>query len=263
MNAVYYLFKNYFPLLILLVFLSSCGSYKKNALFNSKYDILADTSKTIFVGNAQDTYSKEYIIRVGDRLQIRNLQDPELPASTAVTSNTVSTLNGFLVEPDSTFLLPAIGKIKIAGFTKENARKLIENLYKEKLLKNPIIELNIANFYVNVLGEFTRVGKVQYEQVNPSLIEIIALSGGLTEFAEPRKLKIIRGKLDNPEIIYVNLTDINSLSSKKVVIQNGDLLYIPKKRIEYININIRAFGNLIQPLLILVNTALIVYSFTR
>ena len=264
MNGVYYLSKNYFPLLILsVILLSSCGSYKKTTLFNSKYDVLADTSKTVYVANGQNNYTADYIIRVGDRLQIRNLQDTELPASSNPTSIGVLNEGGFLVEIDSTILLPALGKFKVAGLIKETVRGLIEKEYKDKLLKNPIIELNISNFTVSALGDFNKVGKITFDKHNPNLIEIIGLCGGITEFADPRKLKIIRGNLANPEIIFVNLTDINSLSNSKTIIQNKDILYLPKRRIEYINNNIRPINALIQPLLILINTALVVYSITR
>ena len=264
MNSVYSLFKNYFPLLIVgLVFLSSCGSYKKNALFNSKYDVLADTAKTVYVANGQDNYSADYIIRVGDKLQIRNLQDPELPASSISTSSESITKGGFLVAVDSTILLPAIGKFKVAGLSKEIARSLIEKQYKDKLLKNPIIELNIANFAVSALGDFKFQGTITFDKFNSNLVEIIALFGGITDSADPRKLKIIRGNLNNPEIIFVNLTDINSLSNSKTIIQNGDILYLPKKRIEYTAINLRSITILVQPLILIINTALIVFTLIR
>ena len=199
MTGAYYRLKYYLPfLLLIIVFLSSCGSYKKSTLFNSKYDVLADTSKTVYVANGQDNYSADYIIRVGDKLQIRNLQDPELPASSNPTSGVASNESGFLVEIDSTILLPALGKFKVAGLSKEIVRGLIEKQYKDKLLKNPIIELNISNFSVSALGDFIRVGKITFDKFNPSLVEILALCGGVSEFADPRKLKIIRGNLNNP-----------------------------------------------------------------
>lgn len=262
-----YRLKYYSPLfLLVIVFLSSCGSYKKNTLFNSKYDVLADTAKTVYVANDhREPVSEEYVLQVGDRLRLKNLQDVKLV--TESSSNAIGAGNeaksGYLIERDSTVLLPVIGKLKVAGLTKSNARNIITDTYASKLLKDPIIDISVLNFSVTILGEFNTQGKIYLETEQTNIIDILGLVNGITLNADVKKLKIIRGDLKNPEIVYVDLSNINSLASSKTILQNKDILYLPVKKSYFKSENLKTNLNLLTPLILIFNTILVLYNFTR
>ncbi|MEO5911208.1 MAG: polysaccharide biosynthesis/export family protein [Pelobium sp.] len=252
--------------LLSIIFFSSCGSYQKNILFNSKYDVLADTAKTVYVANDKHKpLNEDYILRVGDRIAFKNLQDVKL-----VTENSKLDLkdgsevkSGYLIEKDSMVFLPVVGNIKLAGFSRSEARNIINERYAAKLLKDPMIDIYILNFSVTILGEFNTQGKIYLETEPTDIIDVLGLAKGVSLIADVQKLKIIRGNLQNPEIIYVNLSDINSLASNKIYLQNKDILYLPAKKSFYKSETTRTNINLIQPLILVLNTILVLYNITR
>lgn len=256
--------------LIAFLFFSSCGSRKERTLFNAPSDIVTDTIKQVYVVNDQgiDSY---YKIKVNDLIAIRNVQNKEFGATASL--NSASTTNNptggiqnvlsYQVQPDGKVNLPAIGKVEIAGLTRREATTKIENIYKEKLLSDPIIELSIVNLKVTLLGEFAKQGNFLLERDNTTLIDIIGEAGGIGKTADPKTCKIIRGDRSNPEIIYVNLNDINSLASKKLILQNDDIIILQTTKSTALSEKLQSFNNIIQPLLVVVNLAVLIFTISR
>jgi polysaccharide export outer membrane protein len=264
MTGYFYLLKKYIPLLFLGVFLmAGCRPYKDSLLFNSKYDTLADTAKSIYVANAQA--DKDYLIQPGDLIYLKNLKSPELINNNqnGASGSGTAAPEGYIVRADGNVILPAVGKVNIAELTREAAEERVNQTYEEKLLKSPLITLEISNKYVTVLGEFTRQGKLSLQEGSSHLIDVVGLAGGVGINADVQKLKIIRGDLTNPEIIYVNLNDINSLASRKIDLQNKDILYLPQKKNSYRLKEISNQTMLIQPILLILNAVVIFYNFSR
>ncbi|UKT64409.1 polysaccharide biosynthesis/export family protein [Pedobacter mucosus] len=257
-----------------LFLLSSCSIRKEHALFNAPSDSVTDTIKQVYVVNDQGISDAYYKIKPNDQLAIRNVQNPEFGAtgstnlngqSYAVTSSNGSGNNvlSYPVEMDGNINLPAIGKVEVSGLTRREAAFKIQDLYKKKLLKDPIIELTIVNLKVTLLGEFSKQGNFLLERDNVSLIDIIGEAGGITKNADPKTLKIIRGDRAHPEIIYVNLNDINSLASKKLILQNEDIIVLQQTKGTALSEKLQSFNNIIQPLLVAVNLAVLIFTVTR
>lgn len=260
---------NYFILGLVLIF-TSCSTKQYQVLFQQK-NALADSSlKKI------DTV-KEYRIRSQDILQIRNLQDskyivntaPNLPVSNNVLGNNNGTGNtaedrNFQVEEDGSVILPVIGHIKVAGYTRLEAQKLIEDAYRKDVLVNPIIELKIVNLKVTMLGEVKVQGNYALTKDHTSLIEMIGAAGGITEKANESNVQIIRGNQKNPTVILVDLGNIKSINDPSTILQNGDIIYIAQNKRAARGDNLQNFSTTIfQPVLLLFNTALIIFTLIR
>jgi len=266
--------RKYIYLLITLLsifFLNACSVRKQRTLFYAPSDIVTDTIKHVYVVNDQGISDAYYKIKISDQLAIRNVQDPEFGATTSgssgtlsnTTSGTAQNMLSYPVEPDGMVNLPAIGKVEVVGLTRREATIKIQDLYKQKLLKDPIIELTVVNLKVTLLGEFSKQGNFLLEKDNTSLIEIIGEAGGITKTADPKTLKIIRGDRSHPEIIYVNLTDINSLASKKLILQNNDIIVLQPTKSAALSEKLQSFNNIVQPLLVVVNLAVLIFTVTR
>ncbi|KRT15821.1 hypothetical protein ASU31_12615 [Pedobacter ginsenosidimutans] len=253
------------------IILFSCSVRKQHSLFNAPSDIVTDTIKQVYVVNDQGISDAYYKIKISDQLAIRNVQNPEFGATASGSSSTLSnTTSGtsqnilsYPVEPDGMVNLPAIGKVEVVGLTRREATIKIQDSYKQKLLKDPIIELTIVNLKVTLLGEFGKQGNFLLEKDNTSLIEIIGEASGITKTADPKTLKIIRGDRSHPEIIYVNLTDINSLASKKLILQNNDIIVLQPTKGSALSEKLQSFNNIVQPLLVVVNLAVLIFTVTR
>lgn len=267
----------FFVAAILCLFaLHSCGIRKERTLFNSPSDIVTDTIKQVYVVNDQGISDAYYKIKIDDQLAVRNLQNQEFGATNTASSVVSGSVNtggssggsgsnvlAYPVEPDGTVNLPAIGKVTVVGLTRREAAIKIQDIYKSKLLKDPIIELTVVNLKVTLLGEFGKQGNFYLERDNTTLIDILGEAGGITKTADPKSLKIIRGDRSHPEIIYVNLNDINSLASKKLILQNHDIIVLQPSKSAAFNEKWTSINNFIQPVLVVVNLGILILSLTR
>lgn len=253
---------------ILLVFLciycisaSSCSKQYHNALFKSELPINIDTIKTIHVINDKGAANEKYRIKANDALSIRNIQDDSFLSASSGTKADV--VNIFRVEDDGTVILPVINAVSVIGLTRKEASDKIQSLYKKNLLKDPIIELTVLNLKVTLIGEFGSQGNFLLEKENTSLIDILGMAGGISARANPKTLKIIRGDRSDPEIIYVNLRNIRSLASPKLILQNNDILYIEPLPIYNTSERLQTISIVLQPILLIISSALILINFTK
>ncbi len=247
--------------IVAILTFSSCSKNYRNALFTSTNDLKSDTLSAVYVVN-NNNLEDVYRIKVNDLLSVRNLQDMRYIAPSENSTQQLTQIT-YRVENDGTVALPVIGKIKIQGLTRSEASEKIRKSYQDGLLKDPIIDVSIVNLKVTLLGEFTRQGNYLLLKDNTSLIDIIGEAGGITPRADPKKLKIIRGNPANPEVVYVNLKDINSLSSKKLTLKNDDIIYLEPHRVFGNTERVQIFTSFVQPVLLILNTALIIYNISR
>lgn len=250
--------------------LASCAARKEHSLFNAPTDLVTDTIKQVYVVNDQGISDAYYKIKVNDQLAIRNLQNKEFGAtannstiSNQAVSGSINNTLSYLVDVDGKVNLPAIGKVEVLGLSRREAAIKIQDLYAKKLLRDPIIELSVVNLKVTLLGEFSRQGNFLLERENTTLIDIIGEAGGINKTADPKTLKIIRGDRSHPEIIYVNLNDINSLASKKLVLQNNDIIVLQQTKGSALSEKLTSVNNIVQPFLVVVNLAVLIFTLTR
>jgi polysaccharide export outer membrane protein len=257
-------------LLLFAVFTFPSCSYKQQQVLFKLPASSADSARYNQAGTGEVT--RDYRIKSQDILQIRNLQSSryivdETPStstagSSGATSNTLTAGEGqsYQVEDDGTVALPLIGHTQVAGLTRAEAAKKIEDLYKKNVLVNPIIDLKITNLKVTVLGEIRLPGNYQLVKDRTNLVELIGQAGGLTEKANERTIKIIRGDLKNPLVAEIDLSKIQTLADPRMILQNNDIIYIAQNKRAIKNDQLQNITNTIQPGLILLNTALIIYT---
>ena len=213
---------------------------------------------------------KEYRIRSQDILQVRNLQDSKYlvnnTPNASVNTNVLNNSEGnqdFQVQDDGTVILPVIGHIKVEGYTRLEAQKLIEDTYRKNLLVNPIIELKIVNLKITMLGEVKSPGNYVLTKEHTTLIEMIGAAGGISDKANESSLKIIRGTQKKPQVILVDLSNIQSVNDPRTILQNGDIVYVSQNKRAIRNDNLQNFSTVYQPGILLINTALIILAIFR
>jgi len=153
--------------------------------------------------------------------------------TTSITNVVGSTSNGasnvytvFLVEPDGMVKLPIIGKIKLQGLTVREAEKMLEQQYAN-FYNKPFVLLRVTNRRVLVFPGAGGEGKVvNLENENTTLIEALALAGGITNTGKAYKIKVIRGDLRNPKVMLVDLSTIEGLKQSNMLLQENDIIYV-------------------------------------
>lgn len=262
-------------LILAALFLSACGTTKTSTLFGSSNRVDPASVKDIYVENDQGFTEPYYRIKEGDVISIRNLQNQfwggnsgtanmgssSSQTSVAATNNVDPGAISFIVDNLGMVTLPSLDqKVKISGLTRTEAKQKIEDIFiSTKKLDKPIIELNIVNLQVNLLGEFIKPGPYPLKKDNTTLIDIVTEAGGLTKNADPRSLVIHRGR----EKIYVNLESDQIIGKNKLIMQNGDLIIIGKNQTELNNEKIQRFNTVIQPILVVVNLVILVFTLTK
>ncbi|GAB3903654.1 polysaccharide biosynthesis/export family protein [Mucilaginibacter boryungensis] len=237
----------------------SCSYKQQHALFQDKPTQTANIT--------QGTIPTAYHIKADDILQIRNLENYKFLAPVEGVSSTAGSDGAgsqtYQVEEDGSVTLPVIGHIPVAGLTRYEAARKIEKLYRENLLKNAIIELKVLNLKVTVLGEIKSQGNYPLLKDKTTLIDIIGQAGGLNNAADEKNVKIIRKENGSQKTIWVDLSDVNILNSPNIILQDDDIVYIAQNKRAVRDDKIQNFSTLVQPSLLIFNTALIIYTLFR
>ena len=252
-------------IIFLAITLSSCSLRQQQLLFKERGPN-PDSLSAVLKNSGNGT--SDYRIRSQDILQIRNLQNikyivEETPTSTSGNSGNIAISQQgqtYQVEDDGAVALPVIGRLHVAGLTRTEAMKLIEDSYRKDVLKDPIIDLKIINLKVTLLGEIRTQGNYPLVKDKTNLIEMIGEAGGLTERANEKNIKIIRGDPKNPQITEVDLSKTGTLADPRLILQNNDIIYIAENKRAVKNDQLQNFNTTAQPLLLILNTALIIYT---
>ncbi len=247
---------------IFFLFSTSCSYKSKNILFKTVEKVKTDEA-VIIVNGTKSNELYYHRISKGDRLLVRliNSYDAE---KTTINEGGSSAEAGFLVDYEGNVTLPMIGAVNLENLTRLEASRKLEKLYVDRdLLVNPIIEVNIINLQVIVLGEVGSQGKYLIDREKTNLVDVLADAGGMTIRAKLKTVKIIRGDLANPKIIIVDMRKIESLQSKELILQNNDIVYVEPFSVYLAGDKTQSITNLVQPFLLLFSTAAIIYTITR
>ena len=234
---------------VLFALIFSGCSMKEYKLFQS--DKKGDESTTVI---EKELYDEEVvfenIIAPNDRVDITvyiqagqgtQQMTSMLTSRETNTSNDIQENIGLLVTQEGTVRLPLIGSFKIQGLTQDEASNKLIQEYK-KYIRNPYVLVEIKNQRVIVIGEVKSPGIVSVTNGTMNIIEAIARSGDLTDYASRTDIKVIRGDLRNPEIRSVNLTKMDAISLASLYLKPNDILYVQPGEIKGYN---RLFNDIV------------------
>jgi polysaccharide export outer membrane protein len=92
---------------------------------------------------------------------------------------------------------------------------------------------------------------------------MIGTAGGLTDGASDSDVKIIRGTEKDPKVTIIDLGDIRSINDPRAILQSGDIIYFAKNKRAARNDNLQSFSTVFQPILLIFNTALIIFTLVH
>jgi polysaccharide biosynthesis/export protein len=254
-----------------LLIVSSCSYKQDQLLFQEKAAVDSARQRNVVT-------LASYKIQPQDILAVRNLQNLSYisgdggggSGSTSTTSASGGSSGGgggsgenYQVEEDGTVALPVIGRVPVVGLTRMEATKVIEDLYRKTLLKDPIIEVKIVNLKITMLGEIKAQGNYPLVKDKTTLVEMIGEAGGLTDKANESNIQIIRGEPGSQQVTVVNLRDMSTINDPSTILQNGDIIYIAENKRAIRSDKINTFSTLLQPALIVLNTALLIFTLAR
>lgn len=218
--------KNITLLVLLAVALQSCRVLNSSRMFKAPKDYP-------YVG-ITDTVAQEYRFSVNDRYSFQmytndgfRLIDMSSIENGASNSQAIQGYNiTFLIDGEGMAKMPVIGRVKIAGKTPRETELFLEDIYS-KDYKRPFINVVALNKRVFVFNGTGSTGKVvTLLSNNTRLIEVLAEAGGITTTGKAYQIKIIRGDYNKPEVIKIDLSNIETVTQANMIMQNGDIVYV-------------------------------------
>jgi polysaccharide export outer membrane protein len=136
----------------------------------------------------------------------------------------------YLVQNDGVVNLPIVGIVRLEGKTLFQAARHLEDLYDE-YYRDAYVLINFINKRVIVLG--APGGQViPLTNENMSLVEILALAGGVDNNAKAGNIRLIRGDLNNPQVFVIDMTTVQGMKNYNLKVEPGDIIYIePVRRV--------------------------------
>ncbi len=135
-----------------------------------------------------------------------------------------------MVAPDGSISLRLLGDVYVTGLTLGEVRDKVAALYDEHI-PSPRVEVTVEetrSARIYVLGQVARPG-VQSYVGQQTLLDAIGSAGGVTQRAAPKRILVVRGDPENPEIFRVNFFDIVNKGDVRsnIFLAQNDVVYVP------------------------------------
>jgi polysaccharide export outer membrane protein len=160
-----------------------------------------------------------YTVGSGDVLSISVWKESEL------TKQDVS------VSPSGDIAFPLVGTLPVNHRTIPDVTTAIRAKLAEHLA-SPIVQVSLVksnSSQIQVLGEVRNQQPVPWRD-GLSLVQAISLAGGPTwAWAKVESCHIVRGTLDDPKFIQIDLEEVLKGNEKDVFLMPGDIVMVPPK----------------------------------
>ena len=217
---------SFIKLLVLFLILQGCTPMSKITYLNDsqlgKWDVSPVPPKHhLKIG---DILMVKVISRNEESNNLFNLETNSNNANTALTAANLY-LNGFTISQEGTIDIPNVGEVFVLNQTLEEAESTI-SLKAEEFLINPFVIVKLANFQFTVLGEINAPGNYPVYKEGLTIYDAIAMSGGINDYGNLKKVKIVRSEKNKKQIYNIDLTSSNILTSDFFYLRNNDLIYV-------------------------------------
>jgi polysaccharide export outer membrane protein len=169
-------------------------------------------------GVGQPVDPHKYLIGAEDVLYIQVWREPDFTRIVAV-------------RPDGKITMPLIGEVQASGVTPIQLTKDLTDKLGQ-YVNRPDVTITVEQvrskkYYID--GGVNRPG--EYPLVTPTRVfEALSKAGGFLEFANPKKIRIIRNSGKTPETFKFNWKEVSQGKhlEQNILLENGDHIYVPQ-----------------------------------
>ena len=159
----------------------------------------------------------KYLLGAEDTIEISVWKEPDLTKQ-------------LIVRPDGKITYPLIGEVQAAGLTvKQLQREISKRLEKYVTDANvTVILLKALHYKIYVTGKVNKPGDFVVGRPT-TVMQAIAMAGGLTPFASPGSIAVLRQAGGKEEIFPFNYKEVSrglSLGQNRIL-EPGDVVVVP------------------------------------
>ena len=216
---------------VFVLVLAGCASQKEVAYFYGVNSSSADLINKKFnkIHEAQICSGDMLSITVTglDPLAVAPFNLPLVSYATPGSDQLYSapTLQSYLVDINGNINFPVIGTIKLAGLSKSQAIKYLNDKL-EPYLKKAIVTIQFMNYKVTVLGEVLRPGQYSISNERVTILDALGLAGDMTIYGKRNNVLITRENNGKLEFTRLNLNSDEVFKSPYYYLQQNDVIYV-------------------------------------
>ncbi|WP_289054524.1 polysaccharide biosynthesis/export family protein [Carboxylicivirga marina] len=206
-----------------------------------------------------------YLVKANDNLyiQVNSLDERtssflnnESGATTRIENPMSASLVGYRVELDGHINFPFVGKVYVANLTLPEVRNKIQDVVSQYIDESSVT-VKLLNDNITIVGEVRAPGRYLLYDEEINVLEALSLAGDVTDYANKKKVRLIRKEGEVQQMVILNTLDDKLLFSPYYYLKPGDILYVEPRRLKSVQLSS-------MPLtlaLTLINTTLLLYTF--
>ena len=160
----------------------------------------------------------------------------------------------YSIQPNGYVRIPLLDTVNITGLTIRQAEDSLARMYS-KYYVEPFVQLWVENRRIIIFpgaGGAARV--IPITNNNLTLVEGLALAGGISDRGRAAKIKLIRNEGDKQQVYMIDLSTIEGLRYTGLILQANDIIYVePRPDLA------REILRDVTPIISLISSALFIY----
>lgn len=211
----------------------------RNVLFNTPRAYQRERLPLVHLNpdSARIAAGYEHRMQVDDLVGIRFLNNIDITKGLSLNQSEAS-MGGvpFLVNKSGEVDLPAVGKLKVLGMTKQEVKEAVEARYAPQYV-DPKVEISVLNLSVSVQGEVGAPGVYQLQRERTTLLEVLSMAGGIGAYGKRNVVKVVRGAAQgkDPEILIFDLRQLEAIRTEDLYLQDKDVIYVEPRDIRVVS----------------------------
>lgn len=210
---------------ILLTIVAGCGSSRKIVYWQNIDSISLAASKGLYDARIMPKDELNILVQTTDPATSEpfNLRQPN---QYTIDEHRIS---GYLVDNDGYINFPLVGKIHVAGLTKNECEDLLKSKIQPYMSRteNPLVAVRMSSYRVTVTGEVNHPGVIPVNTEKMSVMEALAAAGDLTIYGKRDNVILLREDANGEKHkTRLNLNDANIINSPYFYLQQNDILYV-------------------------------------
>lgn len=133
------------------------------------------------------------------------------------------------VRPDGMISFPLVNDVQASGQTPQQLQKTLTDKLKQYMSEPEVsvVVQEVHSYAVSVLGEVKTPGRYELKG-QATVLDVLAQAGGLTEFASPSRIVVLRDQDGAKRRILFDYDDaVYSNSAQPFYVRPGDIITVP------------------------------------